>query len=156
MRPRIVAVNVSPGGIPKKPVPVARLFAEGLEGDRHDHEKHRRLDRAISIQDIELLDEIRSEGYAVAPGAMGENLTVQGLHVQRLAPGDRLAFESGPTLELTAIRKPCFVLDAIHPKLKDAVVGRRGYMARTIKPGELRPNQKIVVQRAAVPPGTTG
>jgi magnesium transporter len=32
-----------------------------------------------------------------------------------MSPGDRLRFEDGPILELTEMRKPCFVLDKIHP-----------------------------------------
>lgn len=145
----VVAVNISAGGIPKHPVSHALLTFEGLQGDQHDHEKHRRLDRAVSVQDIELLDEIRAEGYVVSPGTMGENVTVRGLGVQRLSPGERLRFESGAILELTAVRKPCFVLDAIDPRLKEAVVGRCGFMARVIAPGELRPGQKITVAATA-------
>lgn len=149
MAPRLIAVNISSGGIPKRAVPCARLTLDGLEGDGHDHEKHRRRERAISIQDVELLDEIRAEGYGVAPGLMGENLTVQALDVQSLSAGDRLVFEGGAALELTGIRKPCYVLDAVDPRLKESVVGRCGFMARVVTPGELRPGQSITVQRAA-------
>jgi MOSC domain-containing protein YiiM len=150
MAPRLVAVNISSGGIPKRAVACARLTLDGLEGDGHNHEKHRRKERAISIQDVELLNQIRAEGYAVGPGLMGENLTVQALDVQALSAGDQLVFEGGAALELTGIRKPCFVLDAIHPSLKESVVGRCGFMARVLTPGELRPGQSITVQRAAV------
>jgi molybdopterin synthase catalytic subunit len=143
----VVAVNISAGGIPKRSVPEARATLEGLEGDLHDHEKHRRADRAISVQDLELLDELRAEGYLVGPGLMGENLTVQDLHVQALSVGDRLQFDAGPVLELTAIRKPCFVLDQIDPKLKETVVGRCGFMAKVLETGVLRPGQRISVQR---------
>lgn len=144
----LVAVNISAGGIPKLPTPAARLNLGGIEGDLHEHEKHRRADRAVSIQDLELLDELREEGYAVGPGLMGENLTVRNLQVQSLTVGDRLQFDSGAVLELTSVRKPCFVLDSIDPKLKEAVVGRCGFMAKVIATGVLRPGQKITVQRS--------
>ncbi len=100
------------------------------------------------IQDVELLDEFKSEGYEVAPGVMGENITVRDLHVQKLKPGDRLRFENGPVIELTEPRTPCFVLDAVHPELKTAVVGRCGFMARVIETGQLEPGQTITVERA--------
>lgn len=145
----VVAVCISGGGVPKLPVERAEVCHEGLLGDGHDHEKHRRPHRAVSIQDLELLDELRAEGFPVGPGVMGENLTVRGLNVQALSPGDRLCLEDGPTLELSEPRKPCFVLDKIDPKLQSAVVGRCGYLARVLVPGRLVPGQRIAVIRAA-------
>jgi MOSC domain-containing protein YiiM len=142
----VVAVNTSAGGIPKHAVAEARVTREGLEHDLHAHEKHRRADRAVSIQDLELLEELRAEGYAVAPGLMGENLTVRHLRVHGLNVGDCLEFAGGPVLELTSVRKPCFVLDRIDPRLKDVVVGRCGFMARVVAPGVVRPGQSITVR----------
>jgi MOSC domain-containing protein YiiM len=146
-KPVIIAVNVSSGGIPKRAVEAATLTATGLAGDWHEHEKHRRPDRAVSIQDIEILDQLRAEGYPVGPGLMGENLTVKDLDVQSLTPGDRLFFDSGAALELTSVRKPCFVLDQIDPDLKTAVISRCGFMARVIEPGNLYAGQSIHVHR---------
>ena len=83
----VVAVCVSRGGVPKQPVAGADTTIDGLVGDCHDHKKHCRPDRAVSIQDLELLDELKDEGFRVGPGIMGENLTVRGLGVQRLAVG---------------------------------------------------------------------
>lgn len=94
----VVAVCVSPGGVPKLPVESAQVCREGLVGDGHDHEKHRRPHRAVSIQDLELLDELRAEGFPVGPGVIGENRTVRGLHVQSCSPGDHLRFADGPLL----------------------------------------------------------
>ena len=142
----VVAVCISSGGVPKHPVPGAEVTVDGLDGDAHDHEKHCRPERAVSILDLELLEELETEGYAVGPGVIGENLTVRGLNVQQLSPGDRLVIEDGPVLELVAPRKPCFVLDAIHPQLQYAVVGRCGFMARVQRPGRLYAGQRIAVQ----------
>lgn len=142
---RIVAVCVSPGGIPKIPVPEAHLVATGLVGDGHEHEKHVRPHRAVLVQDMEKLDELVREGYAVAPGILGENLTVRGLHVQQLAPGTRLRFEDGPLIELSEPRRPCYVLDQIDPRLQTAVAGRCGYLARVLEHGRVFVNQGIEV-----------
>jgi MOSC domain-containing protein YiiM len=128
---------------------------DGLAGDAHDHEKHRSPDRAVSIQDLELLEQLASEGYAVGPGRMGENITVKGLNVQRLAVGDRLRFQDGLLVELTLVRKPCFVLDAIHQDLQKAVAGRCGFLARVVKPGVLTPGQSVTVERHVVADGST-
>ena len=141
----VVAVCISPGGIPKMARDAAEVTVDGLIGDGRDHEKHAKPHRAVSIQDIELLTELEAEGFAVGPGIMGENLTVRGLHVQRMSPGDRLAFENGPLIELTEVRRPCFVLDKIHPALEKAVVGRCGFLARVLSTGRFFPGQRIRV-----------
>lgn len=142
---RIVAVCISSGGIPKTPVASAQLTLAGFAGDGHEHEKHIRPDRAVLIQDEERLDEFRREGFDLAPGVLGENLTVRGLHVQKLSPGTRLRLENGPLLQLTEPRKPCFVLDQIDPRLQIVVAGRCGYLARVIECGSVFAGQRIGV-----------
>lgn len=139
---RVVAVCVSAGGIPKRPVKESYVDARGLEGDFHAHEKHNRPDRAISIFDWEILEDLVAEGYSLRPGTAGENVTVRGLRVQRLSPGDLL--EVGHVLLcLEEPRKPCYVLDGIDPRLKKVIVGRCGYMASVLRPGTIRPGMTI-------------
>lgn len=75
----VVAVCISPGGVPKRPVEHAAVMPDGLVGDGHDHEKHCRPDRAVSVQDLELIEQLAAEGYSVGPGTIGENVTVRGL-----------------------------------------------------------------------------
>ena len=142
---RIIAVCLSHGGIPKTPRPEAQLAADGFVGDGHEHEKHIRPHRAVLIQDEEKLEELRLEGYALAPGAMGENLTVRGLNVQSLSPGTRLRLENGPLLQLSEPRRPCFVLDQIDPRLQADVVGRCGYLAQVLEEGRAHEGQRIDV-----------
>jgi MOSC domain-containing protein YiiM len=149
-QPVVVAVCISPGGVPKKGVVGAEVTVDGLVGDGHDHDKHCKPHRAVSIQDIELLDELKSEGYDVGPGIMGENLTVRDLNVQSMSPGDRLHFKDGPVIELSEVRKPCFVLDKIHPDLKKVVVGRCGFMASVVQTGRFFPGQTITVEAKSV------
>lgn len=141
---QVVAVCISPGGVPKKPQEAVGVVEHGLVGDGHDHDKHNKPHRAVSIQDLELLEQINLAGFDLRPGTIGENLTVRGLNVQSRLPGDRLQFdEGGPILELTEPRKPCFVLDEVDPRLQDAVIGRCGFLARVISGGVLRPGQTI-------------
>jgi MOSC domain-containing protein YiiM len=57
--------------------------------------------------------------------------------VQSLPPGTLL--EIGDVLlRLEEPRKPCYVLDAISPCLKDVIVGRCGYMASVLEGGMIR------------------
>ncbi len=149
MSATIVSVNISPGGIPKRPIEVGRVTAGGIDGDRHDHDIHDTPLQAISLIDAEDLDDLRGEGYDVGPGAMGENLTVAGLQVDGLRPGDRLVLSGGVVLEYTKARKPCFVLDSISPQLKTIVPGRCGGYAKVIEAGEVRPGETIRTVRGA-------
>ncbi len=49
-RARIVQISVSPGGVPKRPVPSARVTALGLEGDvQGDREHHGGPERALCL-----------------------------------------------------------------------------------------------------------
>ncbi len=147
--PHIVSVNISGGDIPKLPVPEAEVGIEGFVGDAHDHEKHNTPIQAVSLLDVEDLDDLRTEGFAVAPGACGENLTVRGLDADGLEPGDRLRFAGGVELEVTKLRKPCYVLDAISPTLKVAIAGRCGCYAKVLRGGRVRAAESIEVIDAA-------
>ena len=146
MEPIVVAVNISPGGVPKRPIDSACVTINGIEGDGHAHPKHIKPIRAISLIDEEIIETLRQEGYPVFPGSMGENITVRNLSVQRLTPGTRLSFSGGVVIELSEPRKPCFVLGAIHPALEKETVGRIGYMALVITEGVMRVGETICIQ----------
>lgn len=137
MLPRIISINISKGGIPKLPVSAVRLTASGLEGDGHNHAKHNSPLQAVCIQDIEKLNELSRNGYHLSPGKAGENLTVENLHVNDLPVGTMLQFSAGVLLEISKVRKPCYVMDAIAPRLKEDAVGRHGMYAKVIKEGFL-------------------
>jgi MOSC domain-containing protein YiiM len=143
--PVVIAVNRSGGGIPKLPQPYVRVTEAGLDGDAHAHAKHNRPDRAVCLWDMEILRQLTAEGFALCPGTAGENLTVEGLHVQRLPPGTRLEI-GDVVLQLTQPRKPCYVLDAIDPRLQEAVIGRLGYMAAVVQGGTLAPGMHVRVR----------
>ena len=141
---RLVAVCVSRGSIPKRTLSAVQVTTGGLQGDGHAHAKHNRPERAVSLLDLEILTQLQREGFPLYPGAIGENLTVAGLHVQSLPPGTLL--EIGDVLlRLEEPRKPCYVLDAINPCLKDVIVGRCGYMASVLEGGLIRPSMEIAV-----------
>jgi MOSC domain-containing protein YiiM len=142
----LLSINVSSGGIPKLPIPSCAVSFKGLEGDERNHEKHYKLERAVSLIDKEILEQLKTEGYDVSAGAIGENLTVENLDVQSLQLGDRLTFSGGVVIELAEVRQPCFVLDPLGVTLKKDIVGRCGYLARVITEGELFAGETIQVQ----------
>lgn len=147
--PTVDSINLSPGGIPKRPVESIEVSDAGLLGDGHDHEKHRTPVQAISLIDLELLEAIADEtGIPLAPGDLGENLTVAGVGVQLLTAGDRLFFDGGVALEITRVRPPCYVLDSISPEFKRILWNRIGMYARVLEPGMLAAGAKITAERS--------
>src|SRR5262245_11224246 len=141
---RLIAVNISEGGIPRFPQGLAYVDKGGLHGDVRAHEKHRRPDRALSLLDYEIILQLVHEGFRVWPGRMGENLTVLGMDVQHMEPGTQLQI-GDVIVQLEQPRKPCYVLDAIDPLLKDVVVGRCGYLASVIQPGLIESGARIQI-----------
>ena len=135
--PSIVSLNISPGGIPKLPIESVEVTSAGLAGDGHNHSKHYRPEQAVSLQDVEKLAELQSEGFALSCGATGENINVCGLNVNALVLGTVLNFSGGVKLEISKVRNPCYVLDAINPKLKEVIINRCGMYAKVLKEGTI-------------------
>ena len=150
---RVVAVNISPGGIPKHPLEVGVVRTPGIVGDGHNHDKHNTPMQALSLFDTADLEAVKAEGYPLEPGAIGENVTIDGMDVDGLQIGDRLRFSGGVEIEITKYRKPCYVLDEIDPTLKKTLVGRCGVYAKVLTEGELRPGEML--ERTAAAPAST-
>ena len=106
---RIVQISVSPGGVPKLSVPSARVTEMGLEGDLHRNmEDHGGPERALCIFAMEQIRVLQAEGHDLSPGAIGENLTVEGVDWERVTPGSRLELGAGVLIEMTRYTSPCF------------------------------------------------
>ena len=144
--PHVVAACTSPGGIPKRPHPRTEVFFSGLKGDGHNHAKHNTPLQAVSLQDVEMLEDLCREGFDLSCGSTGENLAVRNMHVNRLPVGTILEFEGGVVLELTKVRKPCYVLDAIDPRLKQVIEGRCGFYAQVLREGVITAGEYIQVK----------
>lgn len=104
-------INVSRGGVPKRPVPAARIGRGGLDGDGHDDPRHGGPDAAVCLFSIEAIRRVAAEGHPIAPGTAGENLTVEGLDWSLAAPGARLRI-GDVLLEVTRYTTPCKTIRA--------------------------------------------
>src|SRR5689334_25166171 len=100
----ILQINISPGGLPKRPVPEATVTAEGILGDRWTHpDIHGGLKQAVLLITAEGIQELIAQGHPLFPGALGENLTVTGLDRRQMRVGQR--YRVGEVLlELTKLR----------------------------------------------------
>ena len=108
MTGRVVQLSVSPGGVPKTAVERATVSALGLDGDGHrDHVHHGGPDRAVCLYALEAIEALRAEGHPIAPGALGENLTVEGLAWDQVVPGAGLLVGGDVLLEVTRYTSPC-------------------------------------------------
>jgi MOSC domain-containing protein YiiM len=104
----IIQVSVSRGGVPKTAVASARVTALGLEGDAHrDTEHHGGPERAVCLYAMEAITGLRAEGHPIVPGAIGENVTVQGLDWSAVVPGCCLRLGQSVLLQVTRYTSPC-------------------------------------------------
>jgi MOSC domain-containing protein YiiM len=105
----VVAVNTSPGGVPKRPMAGTTIRALGLDGDRQaDREHHGGPYQAVCLYSIEAIERIAAEGHQAFPGAYGENLTLAGIDWGSVRGGDRLRIgDHGPVLQITDDATPC-------------------------------------------------
>ncbi len=107
---RVVSVNVNEGGVPKLPVAEQWVGSLGLADDRHAEPEpmHGGVDQAVCLYSIEAIRRLVTEGHNAFPGAFGENLTLEGIELDSIGPGDRLAIgEGGLVIEITWHAAPC-------------------------------------------------
>jgi MOSC domain-containing protein YiiM len=93
----VESINVSSGGVPKRPVLDAFVTGSGLTGDhQNDPRYHGGPDRAVVLYSLDVIRALQQEGHPIAAGSTGENLTVSGV--------DWSAFSPGATLQVGAVR----------------------------------------------------
>jgi MOSC domain-containing protein YiiM len=103
----LVSINISKGGVPKRPLPACAVTASGLEGDRQrDLEHHGGPLRAVCLYSQDLIEALRGEGHPIEAGSIGENFTVGGVAWREMVPGAK--FDIGEVrIELTDYAVPC-------------------------------------------------
>jgi len=138
---RIVQISVSRGGVPKTAVPAARVTAEGLEGDaQRDREHHGGPERAVCLYSIEAIERLRAEGHSIAPGSIGENVTVEGLDWSALGPGNHLLLGDQVLVQVTRYTSPCL---NIRGSFKDGEFAR---VSQKRHPGWSRVYARVLVE----------
>ncbi len=141
----------------------------GVEGDAHAGEtvKHRSRVardpsqpnlRQVHLIHAELFDELAAKGFAVAPGALGENVTTSGVDLLALPRGTQLRIGDEAVVEVTGLRNPCAQIDGLQQGLMAAVLDRdeqgnlvrkAGIMGIVVSGGEVRAGDAIRVELPA-------
>ena len=148
-----------------------RLLAGlGVEGDAHlgvtvQHRSRVAKDptqpnlRQVHLIHAELFDELAAQGFVVAPGELGENVTLRGLALLDLPEGAVLRLGDQAEVRVTGLRNPCVQIDRFQKGLMAATLGRAedgslvrkaGVMAVVVTGGIIRPGDDV---RVTLPEG---
>lgn len=143
-----------------------RLLAGlGVEGDAHlgvtvRHRSRVAQDptrpnlRQVHLIAAELFDELRTAGYEIGPGDLGENITTRGIDLLALPVATRLRLGSDALVEITGLRNPCLQIDHFRDGLLKQVVGhdeagrlirRAGVMGIVLEGGQIHTGAPVTV-----------
>ena len=109
--------------------------------------------RQVHLIHSELHDDLRSKGFDIAAGQMGENITTGGIALLELPKGTILKIGTAE-LEVTGLRNPCLQLDGLQKGLMQAVletdkdgnlIRKAGIMTVVKAGGEVREGDQIQV-----------
>jgi MOSC domain-containing protein YiiM len=169
--PQVVAVHASPLHKFNKPSAgrIHLLAGLGVEGDAHcgvtvKHRSRVAKDpsqpnlRQVHLMHAELFDELAAQGFEVAPGDLGENVTTRGLAVLDLPVGAELRLGESAVVRITGLRNPCVQIDRFRKGLMAAVLDRTpggelvrkaGVMGVVLRGGYVAPGDRIEVMLPA-------
>lgn len=141
----LTQLNISAGGMPKRPTASAKVTVEGVAGDWQNNRKfHGGPNRAVCIYSEELYEWLRDQSINVSRGDIGENFTTRGIDLQKLGKGDRLKV-GGCVVEITDVRVPCHQLSKWDADLPELIVGRSGWVAKVVVEGHVAAGDEIEV-----------
>lgn len=145
---------------------ITLLAGLGVQGDVHSgttvkHRSRMRRDpsqpnlRQVHLIHEELFDEVRTAGYEVAAGQLGENVTTRGIDLLGLPTGTLLRLGDEAVVEVTGLRNPCPQIDGFDQGLLKQMVGRNedgttwrraGIMSVVLTGGVVRPGDPVEVE----------
>ena len=109
------------------------IAGQGLEGCAHAHPPK----REVLFASLEHL-----ESVGVEPGAIRENLTVEGDDVEKWPIGQRVR-AGGAVFEITMVCDPCHRMDELRQGLRAELEGKRGMLAKVVEDGEVAVGDEI-------------
>ncbi|MDT0261176.1 MOSC domain-containing protein [Jatrophihabitans lederbergiae] len=145
---------------------ITLLAGIGVRGDAHagvtvQHRSRVAADptqpnlRQVHLISVELLDELREDGFDVRPGQLGENITTRGIPLLDLPRGALLRISEDAVVRVTGLRNPCGQINDFRSGLLKRVVGyapdgtvirRAGVMGIVLAGGVVSPRDSITVE----------
>lgn len=117
-------------------LPEVQAIKGGFDGDRHAGTVRSRQVLLISGS---VLDELELE-----PGAVQENVVVDGLDVMGLEEGQQLRLGDA-LVSVTIPCEPCIQMERLRAGLRQALENRRGMFVKVVSPGKVRVGDFIEV-----------
>ena len=106
---------------------VKAIAGHGLEGCAHANPPRR---------EVLLVSRQHLDAVGVEPGAIRENVTVEGADVQAWPVGQQVRV-GGALLEITMVCEPCHRMDELRSGLRAQLEDRRGMLAHVVEGGEI-------------------
>ena len=106
----------------------------GFEGCAHARPGSKRQVLLVDRETLEVMD--------LKPGIIRENITIDGLNVNGLEPGQLLRVGDAQ-LEVSMVCTPCDLMEKIRPGLRKELWGRRGMLCRVAAGGMIRRGDRI-------------
>jgi MOSC domain-containing protein YiiM len=126
----VVGLFVSPArksGVSEPRERVLAIEHQGFKGCAHANPPRR---------EVLLASKAHLDAVGVEPGAIRENVTVEGADVQSWPVGQRVQV-GGALLEITMVCDPCQRMDELRPGLRAELDDRRGMLAHVVEGGEI-------------------
>ena len=135
---RIAGIWTSPGRKSGRSVGHERAQAiagQGIEGCAHANPPKREV-LFVSKEHLDSVD--------VEPGAIRENITVEGDDVEKWPIGQRVRV-GGAEFEITMVCDPCHRMDELRDGLRAELQGKRGMLARVVESGEIAVGDEVTL-----------
>jgi MOSC domain-containing protein YiiM len=137
MRGTVRALLVKPKkGATSLPVETVEAQLGGFAGDYHTGSSRQRQILLMSGSILDALD--------LEPGAIYENVVVDGLDVMGLQEGQQLRLGNA-VVSVTVPCEPCIQMNRVRRGLQDMLENRRGMFAKVISPGTVRLSDPVEI-----------
>jgi len=147
---RIVSIVYKPANVERKPADhYARLpigtatlvVGAGIQGDTKGRVSG---NRELNVMFAETMADLAAEGFQIAPGALGEQIIVEGLDRESAVTGTKLRIGTDAVIELTMPRVGCSRFEHIQGLPKGNARGRMGFIARVVEGGDIALGDEVI------------
>jgi MOSC domain-containing protein YiiM len=126
---------------------VQHLYDKGRDPTRHNL-------RQVHLMEAELIDELKTIGFDMEAGRLGENITTRHIRLVELGAGTLLHLGRNAVIKVTGLRGPCVKIERVQPGLRHAVTFKQGgcaamkgaIMAVVIASGIVHPGDLIEIE----------